>query len=203
MQKNRLVLEFSSAPNPELVSTSFSHSLLTTTQICVRGKSAGAFDGCGSFQWTKAVKAISAIFLLAHKAQFIGASRHKMSIAGQRGSLAASLDYALDKQPLWLVDMFGIDSRGMAIVKRLLRRSNPGRKRAGPATLALNEGFLNSSCIEICWDSGKGCSYTDIDVILGNLLRESDDASDCAARTYENIDSFHKLDESLIELKAA
>ena len=172
MQNNRLVLEFSNGQRPELISTLFSHSLLSTTIRCVRGKSAGAFDGCGSFQWTKAVKAIAAIFLLTQQSRLTAGKQSRGSIAGHKGSLAASLDYALDKQPLWLVDMFGIDSRGTALVKRMLRRSNPGRKRAGPATLALNEGFLNANCIELCWESGRSCSYADLQEILNQIISQ-------------------------------
>lgn len=202
MQKSRLVLEFSSGQCPELISTTFSHSLLPTTIQCVRGKSAGAFDGCGSFQWTKAVKALSTILLLSVERQLTETSKSSAAIAGHRGSLAASLDYALDKQPLWLIDMFGIDSRGTAIVKRLLRRSNPGRKRAGPATLALNEVFFSPHCIEVVWDDSSKCSIADLQEIIRTISREDALELFAARASQANPDKIREFG-SVHELKQA
>jgi hypothetical protein len=67
----------------------------------------------------------------------------EIMISGGLHSLAASLDYAIDKQPVWLREMFGSDSHGTPIMKRLLIRSNSGRKRSGPVAIAMNTGFLS------------------------------------------------------------
>jgi hypothetical protein len=62
------------------------------------------------------------------------------AIDGHSDSLAASLDYALSKQPLWLQDMFGVTPHGKAISKLLFRRMNPDRKRPGPVTVFIPNG---------------------------------------------------------------
>jgi hypothetical protein len=62
------------------------------------------------------------------------------AIDGQGDSPAASLDYALSKQPLWLQDMFGVTPHGKAISKLLFRRMNPDRKRPGPVTVFIPNG---------------------------------------------------------------
>jgi hypothetical protein len=72
-------------------------------------------------------------------------------LAGARGSSIASLDYAISKQPCWLTDMFGTDSFGISLVRRLILRTNPERKRPGPVFLSLNTRYLDPSMIEVRW----------------------------------------------------
>jgi len=42
-------------------------------------------------------------------------------LEGEMGSLAASLDYAISKKPIWLLDMFGINSDGKAKIRPLIQ----------------------------------------------------------------------------------
>lgn len=118
--------------------TTFSHSLLERRLISVRGSAAPA--NMGTFRWSSGVRALS---LLMTKQAILSLDRRNggananspAAIDGGDYSLAASLDYAISKQPLWLQDMFGTTPQGTAISKLLFRRMNPDRKRPGPVTV--------------------------------------------------------------------
>lgn len=132
----------------QLVETTFHHSLNSGPMHTVRGKSAGAFSGCGSFQWTTAVQALS-LLCVTTACEFSRGNSHEVRLSGGRGSLAASLDYAITKEPEWIGDMFGADSRGTSLIRRLIKITNPNQKRPGPVTLALNERFMDLSLLQI------------------------------------------------------
>jgi hypothetical protein len=112
-------------------------------RVSVRGKTPGAFHGANTFQWTSAVRALA---LLLVSARIDGA---QTVLAGETGSAAASLDYALSKHPSWLVEMFGTDAAGRGMARRLIRRSNPERKRPGPVLLSLNAHLLQPAEIDV------------------------------------------------------
>jgi hypothetical protein len=78
-------------------------------------------------------------------------SREPM-LSGGAKSLAASLDYALTKQPSWIVDMFGISSNGRTHAKRLFRVTNSHRKRSGPVSVSINLHVCPKRCIEVLLD---------------------------------------------------
>ena len=81
-----------------------------------------------------------------------------MTISGERGSLAASLDYALYKNPLWVFEMFGADHEGAPFLRRFIVRTNPGRKRAGPVIVGINPKFVGDGEVEIFWDDEPALS---------------------------------------------
>lgn len=143
-----LSLHFLGSDTPELVETSLVHPLVRTPFRCVRGKGVGAYANCSTFQWTKGVQALCLLVLRA-KTQETLSEPH---LSGEATSLAASLDYAIDKQPSWLSDMLGWDSKGNPLAKRIIRRSNPGRKRNGPVALSLSQNFVESASINIFLD---------------------------------------------------
>ena len=132
----------------ELVETCFSQSLIPTPLRAVRGKSSGAFFNCGSFQWTSAVQALSVLFIRAAIDHLRG-NPSLTPLSGERGSLAASLDYAIAKEPEWIIEMFGTDSKATPLIKRLVRLSNSNQKRPGPVAVSLNDRFFPASSIEI------------------------------------------------------
>jgi hypothetical protein len=76
-------------------------------------------------------------------------------IKGGGGSLAASLDYAISKQPMWLTEMFGCDQSGISLIRRMVLRTNPERKRPGPTVLSVNERFMPLASISIMIDGVK------------------------------------------------
>ena len=138
---------------PQLVATKFSSALLERELVCLRGKVPVGTTSAGSFLWSAGVVGASAAFVKAKLAFAMDASRDDwMNAAGlnsEKSNPAISLDYALSKQPNWLLDMFGSDSRGFPLIKRIFLRSNPERKRIGPVVVAINPAFLNPSQIKI------------------------------------------------------
>ena len=120
----------------QLAEVEFCDGITNDLRRSVRGKSAGAYGGAGSFQWTSAVKGLS---LLAVRAV---SKIQEPFISGSAGSLAASLDYAISKQPLWLTEMFGCDQAGVSLLRRMILRTNPERKRPGPVILSFNQKFM-------------------------------------------------------------
>jgi hypothetical protein len=110
----------------------------------VRGKTGGAIRDVGSFQWTTAVKALAVLSLKTALAKARGLSAgHRL--VGHKGSLAASLDYAVSKQPGWLTEMFGVDSLGISMLRRLVMRTNPERKRPGPVVLCFSNIAISNT----------------------------------------------------------
>ena len=134
--------------------TVFGHPLLEGEALAVRGKTSGAYDGFGSFQWTPAVQAVSVLFLraAARSGSHPETKWRAPLLEGESKSLAASLDYALAKQPNWLLDMFGIDKHGDSIGRLLITRSNPERKRKGPVALGLSVSACPAEFIRVFID---------------------------------------------------
>ena len=138
---------------PELDRTEFTHPQVSGSLRAARGH-AGRMHGFeGNFHWSSAVQALS-ILLLETKAWALLAPGEKEALplpllAGGKSSPAASLDYAISKQPSWLLDMFGTDSKGTTICRRLLQRSNPERRRPGPVMISVNIKTLPPEALHI------------------------------------------------------
>ena len=125
-------------------------------RVSVRGKTPGAWIGKGTFQWTAAVRALALLLVKWSYARALkGDGVEWVVIAGEKGSLAASLDYALYKNPLWVFEMFGADHKGAPFLRRFIVRTNPGRKRAGPVIVGINPRLVAGGEIEIFWDDGS------------------------------------------------
>ena len=139
-------------PSCELVEVEFRLPIFQGSRRCVRGKTEGPLVSSGTFQWTRAVRAACTLFVL-HKLSgnpdLKKTSRDEFLLAGEANSLAASLDYALSKQPLWLLDMFGVDSAGRTLTMRLFNRINPSRKRVGPVIIGVRDGVLGAGAVSI------------------------------------------------------
>lgn len=116
----------------------------------VRGKTNGAYRSGGSFQWSSAVRGMACVFISAKLLDHLVPGEPMLS--GEAKSLAASLDYALTKQPTWILDMFGVSANGRCQAKRLFRVTNSHRKRPGPVCLSLNLHACPVHCVEIVLD---------------------------------------------------
>jgi hypothetical protein len=136
----------------ELVETKFT-PLSGLSLHCVRGKTSGAFRGAGTFQWTSAVRAISALFLRHVISQRV--SSVDSLISGGNSSLAASLDYALSKAPRWMGDMFGVYETGHMAAKRLFLITNPNQKRPGPVIVAINQLAIAPGDVRVIMDGDE------------------------------------------------
>ena len=120
------------------------------TLTCVRGKTAGAYRGVGTFHWSAGVRAMACLFL---RAMLIDEStRMEPMLSGGAKSLAASLDYALTKQPSWMLDMFGVSSNGKTQARRLFCVTNSHRKRSEPVSVSLNLHVCPKHCVEVLLD---------------------------------------------------
>lgn len=178
-------LNFADCASLELIEVRFQHPLIAEPLISVRGRTAGAFRGFNSFPWTRAVKALSLLFL---KAATIAnrelSSLEDECLMGGTASLASSLDYAMDKQPLWLADMFGIDGEGRLLVKRILSRTNPNRKRPGPVVITLNNSFLPASGIKVIKNGSAVSNYAELRR-MSRVLEGNESEKDGEIRWYQ------------------
>jgi hypothetical protein len=113
--------------------------LLRNPARAVRGTSVEGLH-VGSFGWSRGVKALCLLFLRSAAVAQLPDTVERWApfvFSGEAGSPAASLDDAIAKTPNWLLDIFGVTSKGEALIKRLVIRNNPQRKRPGPVRLAL------------------------------------------------------------------
>jgi hypothetical protein len=146
---SKIKLSFCSGSTIELFRVDYCNGSAVAL-TCVRGKTAGAYRGVGTFHWSSAVRALTCLFL---QAKLVDEScRLEPLLSGGAKSLAASLDYALTKQPSWIVEMFGVSSSGKAQARGLFRVTNSHRKRAGPVSISLNSHVCPRSCIEVVLD---------------------------------------------------
>ncbi len=143
----KLVLHFIGESTVQLFETFFSHPLTSVERRCIRGRRCGAYRGYATFQWTKAVQALALLGVeAAIRAQ---EPAETPLLVGRRGSFASSLDYAIDKQTIWLTEMFGWDQNGAGLARRLFVRSNPGQRIPGPVALSLNRNFCDYNELQI------------------------------------------------------
>lgn len=130
----RIWLDFSSFPDVQLLETKFENG-----SQCFNAKRGNLY--INSFHWSSGVKALSLLFLKFKLGE--------NGISGLGGSLAGSLDYALSKQPQWLIDIFGVSHSGDAFARRLFSRINPERKRAGPVEIFINKNIITPANIKV------------------------------------------------------
>lgn len=99
-------------------------------------------------KWTSAVRAL-VLFLIRNR---IAALRNEdpYLLAGGAHSPAATLDYAITKQPRWLKQSFGCNEAGLCNVRRLIKRVNSERKGGGEVILSLANASLASQ-MRIYW----------------------------------------------------
>lgn len=141
-----------------LSKTRFRHPLLKQELVTVRGATAPGM--AGNFRWSSGVRGLALLLVKHALAGEMGtkggaAGGPSAGIEGDEGSLAASLDYAISKQPRWLDEMFGSTPQGVPISKLLFRRINPDRKRPGPVTVFIpNNDF--GVFIEVNGKSARG-----------------------------------------------
>ncbi len=149
---SQITLQFSEHRSIALDAVKFSHPLLSEPRISCRGKGLSDFVCRYTFQWSPAVRAMSILFLRT-KANDIMRSAWPLppiaALVGSTGSCAASLDYALSKKPLWLLDMFGVNAQGTALARLLFTRWNSERKRGGDVIVAINPLQLIASDIQV------------------------------------------------------
>jgi hypothetical protein len=147
MQVNSFSMHFEGIGRLELVRSEFRPSGTTEALVVIRGKTSGAYTRCGSFQWTSGVRAVCAAFIRFAMSE--QNDKVDYCLIGGKGSLAASLDYALSKGPAWIGEMFGATPGGGLYAKRLFRITNPNRKRPGPVALSVNRSLIAGDGVQL------------------------------------------------------
>jgi hypothetical protein len=168
MNQRSLTLEFSAIPGSELIATQFTSPRLEGPLRSVRGKWSGAYARCGTFEWSKAVQGLC-VLLLRSMQRFDRPGAFAADLVGGEGSFAASLDYALSKQPRWMVEMFGTDSVGNVLLRYAIDRTNSNRKRPGPVALSLNTRVIGAQEIVVLVDGQRAQSYHDLQRIMDGI----------------------------------
>lgn len=155
MTHRTLQLDFAGTSKVELFQTRFYTGYHNSPLLAVRGKTSGAYRNAGSFHFSAAVRALCILCVKSVLAYKSPPSPTLPIILGFRGSLVASLDYALTKQPGWLIDMFGCDTSGRPMGQRLLCRTNSHLKRPGPVAIGLNAHALSAENIYVFWNGQR------------------------------------------------
>ena len=164
---NSLRFWFTDSTSPELFRVEFCHHLLAEEVLAVRGKTGGAQRANASFQWTTAVRAFA---LLAIRSRLEGSTAF---LEGGRGSLAASLDYAIARRTNWLVEVLGNDQKGRPLLRRAFSRTNPERKNQGPVIVSFNGSIVPIDSIEICLDGKQIHSEEALSELAGKIERDA------------------------------
>jgi hypothetical protein len=175
MHQNSLTFHFEGASRIELVKTEVLIAGTPRTLTCIRGKTSGAYISCGSFQWTSGVRGVCAVFLrfmISEMSDLVDCC-----LVGRKGSLAASLDYALSKGPAWLGEMFGNGVRGQQAVRRILKVSNPNRKRPGPVAISVNKNTVSWDQVRIYWDERLITDVAQLHAMLIGIEEQGGDES--------------------------
>lgn len=171
----KMALYFYSRQSVVLEKISFTHPLLQKPRVSVRGKTSGAYIDAFSFQWTSALRGLVVLLLYEKAANGAGSDsiclREPLLKGGQK-SLAASLDFALAKQPVWILDTFGIDEKGRSLLRRLLLRTNPERKRGGEVFISLNRHQLCPADVEVYVNDGLVESSEELRLLSMKIAQE-------------------------------
>ena len=172
----------------ELVGAAFWNPFVGKRLISVRGRAPGALQADGTFCWTAGVQALSVLLLkhsLARK-EPDATGPHSPLLSGGRGSRAASLDFAISKQSLWLQDFFGVDKAGRMYARRIILRSNPERKLPGPVVLGINGRILPAEKIVVYRDERELKTDSEVRNLLGMLDREDHATSQASQQSLNN-----------------
>jgi hypothetical protein len=157
----KLTFSYSDNNTPELLSVEYRRTG-QEPRIAVRGKDVNNQGTSGTFQWTSAVKALSALCVgsARERARETAAS---FALVGRHRSPAASLDFAIAKKVRWIREMFGVDKQGQLGILKLIRRRNTELRNPGPVEISLAPSV---------WEDGG------ISILLGNQLITSPDELD-------------------------
>jgi hypothetical protein len=186
---HHLRLWFTEDSTVELSKTEFASPLLSGKRVCSRTNNHTAIGMTGSFRWSSAVKAMCLLFA-QHRLPLTSGEHttNQILFSGGRGSLAASLDAALAKQPTWLLDVFGGDAQGNSLLRRLVSRDNPELKRPGPVTVFLKSNLLNSITVSLYLNGPELKEEHEIKRLIHRLREEGpQSARACSETHYTNL----------------
>ena len=179
IEPGKLKLFFDSRSGPLLTQIHFCHPLMRKIIKSKRRGVACGDENSNFFPWSAAVRGLAILLLRSiipsTKQEFSGGLicfGGESYLQGLGKSAAASLDYALSKNPRWLLEMFGRDSMGKPLCRLLTNRINSARRRAGPVLIGLNPDFIPAANIEVYLDSKPVRRRTVIEKILQDIIFE-------------------------------
>ena len=188
MLGNSFIFHFEGSSRIELVKTEVRIVGVARTLSCIRGKTAGAYVSYGSFQWTSGVRGVCAAllrFVLSEAGDTVD-----FCLVGGKGSLAASLDYALSKGPSWLGEMFGSGIGGSQLARRIFKITNPNRKRPGPVAISVNKNVVSVDQVQIYWDNKL---VTDLTQLYAMLVGVEEQGVEGGGRTSERLEALSDI----------
>lgn len=188
MLGNSFIFHFEGSSRIELVKTEVRVAGIARTLSCIRGKTAGAYVSYGSFQWTSGVRGVCAAFLRFVLSE--AGDTVDFCLVGGKGSLAASLDYALSKGPSWLGEMFGSGIGGSQLARRIFKITNPNRKRPGPVAISVNKNVVSVDQVQIYWDSKLVTDHTQLYAMLVGIEEQGMEEG---GRTGERIEALSDI----------
>ncbi len=146
----RIHFWFSGLEQPELDKTFFCFHPDVQGRTAFRTRFASLTSDYSGFRWTPALRALTVFFLqTAAQSLKVSCSGPIHLFEGGRGSLAASLDFALGKQSDWMNAIFGWDEDGNCLARRLIKRINPEGRRPGPFALFLKPDEMRPEDIAV------------------------------------------------------
>jgi hypothetical protein len=151
----RIKLYFSQSEPHQLLRTVVEDHLrdpgqsISKGRVCVRGKGGSERGPTASFQWTSAVKGLSYLLVLYSAMGDSESPEETAILEGQGGSIASSLDYAVSRQPLWIIDMFGLERSGRPAIRKILNRWNSDRSKGDVVALGINRNVVSADDIEV------------------------------------------------------
>jgi hypothetical protein len=143
---SKIALYFLNSPSFGLVAIESTSALSGTTRSS-RGLNyiPGVTTAC--YKWGPGLRAFCLLVVKAYRESLAskkeGRALNGVSISGEGGSMAAALDGSISKSALWISECFGTDSHGDPILRRLITRTNPERKRPGAVGVGISASILN------------------------------------------------------------
>lgn len=188
----RLSLWFVNPHKPELFRFALA-GVGKATRFAERGKLASA---AATFQWTSAVRAFAQLALGTRYAR-TATGQASYELSGQKGSPAASLDFALSKPAAWVRDAFCHSSQRRADIRRIFRISNSEQKRAGPVIVSLTSAI---DSIKIFVDGRELVKRDELAALLEALGGDSHSSEELASSSSEfSADFEHDAEQALQE----
>jgi hypothetical protein len=163
---------------PQLAATkmSFTYPPYQLQRTLIRGRGVGAFPSPYSFPWSSAPKALVALAIktaIQHIDSGLNPSEAVAILEGRKGSLAASLDYAISKKPNWVMELFSSDKSGRSLVQKFLLRTNPERKLGESVLVCFNQKILEPRNVCIYVNGKIESSRDQLQSFLNQLAPET------------------------------
>lgn len=194
MSNHQLKLYFETTANnvkqnikTELYQTIFSPVQSNKSIVAVRGRNSGAYINAGSFIWSNSVKALVFFLIQAKIAWEIKSDLNQPIWSGNKNSNCYKLIVTLNREPLWINDMFGSDSRGRSRLHHLLLISNRYLNFGTQVAINLNIKCFTPADIQIYLNNHLIYDFNILLRIQKNILPNEDSIQQVTDNFHKNI----------------